>query len=577
MEARSDFKKYLSASRTMENVFVYPQGPVTRRPGTEYIAEAEGASADYETGLFIGRAGAGSTFYTLTKLDEDGNLDTTWGSSGHVTMTSLGATYSSNNSAEAITLMSDDTVYLAHREAEWAGDAIYYMRFDNGDEDTPFLAEDTIDNGSGVTATIDEIIYMREQSAVAATWGFVIVSSLAGGEFANNDTITGAIQGSATLDIGATMLDGNYRAVTKLDSDGAVDTSWAINGHLPLLPGSSDVWKIIPDSSGNLYILQETGTDLQVLSKVDSSGNYAWAKKESTNTSKREYFFGYNDGILSSDETKLYLCGYGGTSTAIGFNSNIMCVNTSDGTVNSSWGKKLDGTSGGGYVECTGASGAIAYSMVEDSSGYLYVAHKRIDYGGTYYNLIKINSTDGSRDTSWGTDGRAGIDRWAVYSTNQNLDIDDSGNLWAIAYADNGAGSPDVSVTYLEKYDSSGTRTTVKTMSGVGNSPALCLTENTDGIFLGGNRVTMDGIDTTLRSYDLDGTYISGFPAVDMIANPNHATDVVVVIPINVAVAYLGDSTSPSSARLIPFEYSTDDAYVLSLTDGYMGFFRTTE
>lgn len=41
---------------------------------------------------------------------------------------------------------------------------------------------------------------------------------------------------------------------------------------------------------------------------------------------------------------------------------------------------------------------------------------------------------------------------------------------------------------------------------------------------------------------------------------------------------YITDTNdSTSEARLIPFEYSTDDSYVLSLEDGTMGFFRTTE
>ncbi|MHC4157100.1 MAG: NHL repeat-containing protein [Planctomycetota bacterium] len=549
-----------------------------RRPGTEYIAEAEAVSDEYVANLFVGRVGAGDTFHTLAKIDEDGNLDTAWGTSGYATMKTLGATYVSNNNCEAITVMSDDSLYFAHREAEWPGDAIYYMKFYNGDEDTPFLVGDTIDNGAGVTATIDEIIYMREISAVAATWGFVIVSSLAGGEYAQDDTITGVIQGSGKLSIGATMLDGNYRGATKLDSDGAVDTSWAINGHLPLDAGTSDIWKIIPDDSGNLYILQTSGTDLQVLSKVDSSGNYVWAKKESTTAANREYFLGYHDGVLSSDETKLYLCGYGSTLTAIGFQSNIMCVNTSDGTVDTSWGKKLDDTAGNGYVECKGSSGEIAYSMTEDSDGYLYVAHKRVDYGGVYYSLIKINSTDGARDTSWGTDGRAGIDRWAISATNQTLRIDDDENLWAIASPDNGYGSRDVSITYLEKYDSSGTRTTIKTISGVGNNAAYSLFEYDDTIYLGGSRVTLDGIDTTLRSYDMEGTYISGWPVANMVAVPNHAASILYLVPAyELSGSLSGQGTAAPAARLIPFEYSTDDAYVLSLTDSSMGFFRTTE
>jgi len=42
--------------------------------------------------------------------------------------------------------------------------------------------------------------------------------------------------------------------------------------------------------------------------------------------------------------------------------------------------------------------------------------------------------------------------------------------------------------------------------------------------------------------------------------------------------AYIADTNdSTSEARLIPFEYSTDDSYILSLEDGSMGFFRTTE
>lgn len=38
MEARSDFLKYKSACRTLENMLVLVQGPVSRRPGTKYIA-----------------------------------------------------------------------------------------------------------------------------------------------------------------------------------------------------------------------------------------------------------------------------------------------------------------------------------------------------------------------------------------------------------------------------------------------------------------------------------------------------------------------------------------------------------
>jgi len=41
MEARSDFAKYPSFCRTLENMLVLSQGPAVRRPGTAYIATAK--------------------------------------------------------------------------------------------------------------------------------------------------------------------------------------------------------------------------------------------------------------------------------------------------------------------------------------------------------------------------------------------------------------------------------------------------------------------------------------------------------------------------------------------------------
>ncbi len=39
---------------------------------------------------------------------------------------------------------------------------------------------------------------------------------------------------------------------------------------------------------------------------------------------------------------------------------------------------------------------------------------------------------------------------------------------------------------------------------------------------------------------------------------------------------FVDDANSTSNVRLIPFEYSTDDAYPLEFGHKYIGFFRTT-
>lgn len=40
LDARSDYQKYTSGCRTLENFLVKTQGPIERRPGTQYIADA---------------------------------------------------------------------------------------------------------------------------------------------------------------------------------------------------------------------------------------------------------------------------------------------------------------------------------------------------------------------------------------------------------------------------------------------------------------------------------------------------------------------------------------------------------
>jgi len=49
LEARSQFPKYNSSCRTLENMLVRVHGPVSRRPGTRFIADAN--DSNYEVRL----------------------------------------------------------------------------------------------------------------------------------------------------------------------------------------------------------------------------------------------------------------------------------------------------------------------------------------------------------------------------------------------------------------------------------------------------------------------------------------------------------------------------------------------
>ena len=45
LDGRTDFAKYSTGAKTLENFLVHPQGAATRRVGTQFIAEVKSSSA----------------------------------------------------------------------------------------------------------------------------------------------------------------------------------------------------------------------------------------------------------------------------------------------------------------------------------------------------------------------------------------------------------------------------------------------------------------------------------------------------------------------------------------------------
>ena len=45
MDGRTDFEKYNSGAKTLQNFLVHPQGAATRRVGTQFIAEVKSSAA----------------------------------------------------------------------------------------------------------------------------------------------------------------------------------------------------------------------------------------------------------------------------------------------------------------------------------------------------------------------------------------------------------------------------------------------------------------------------------------------------------------------------------------------------
>ena len=141
-------------------------------------------------------------------------------------------------------------------------------------------------------------------------------------------------------------IDGAFKELSFPSGASASTTGWfnrltysnitsATGSNMYPLPNS-----ITSDSSGNIYVVgSDEGRNVGLFTKLDTDGNHQWSKAFGTNS----YYARINNGIVSSDDTKLFLCGhdYGWGEN---YNSDqspdpqtalIVKVSTSDGSLDS--------------------------------------------------------------------------------------------------------------------------------------------------------------------------------------------------------------------------------------------------
>ena len=52
LDGRTDFNKYNTGAKTLENFLIHPQGAATRRVGTQFIAEVKNSAAKNKIDTF---------------------------------------------------------------------------------------------------------------------------------------------------------------------------------------------------------------------------------------------------------------------------------------------------------------------------------------------------------------------------------------------------------------------------------------------------------------------------------------------------------------------------------------------
>ena len=292
--------------------------------------------------------------------------------------------------------------------------------------------------------------------------------------------------------IGQVVGTGVTYNLSKIDSDGVLDTSWGTDGHFTTTAASPI--SVAIDSDDNTYIGFKTGI-VQFLVKLNSSGVQQWSH------ALNESCY----GIIHYDfnGTPIVICSMG-SHNVLGVDYNVVALNASTGSVETSWGT-------GGYANpsVTALNRPDAYAIKEDSSGKIIIHHWNMTVNGIDYCLTRLNS-DGSLDTAWGVGGHSGVNQVPVFNTkysyNNTIEFI-GGTLYSLNNLYNITAQR--ATVYFNSYDSVGAETRLKTITGLGNEPIKCFTGGGGKIYLAGNNVDIegDGI-STVHYYDEDMTYI---------------------------------------------------------------------
>jgi hypothetical protein len=374
-----------------------------------------------------------------------------------------------------------------------------------------------------------DLVWARAMGGLENHWGEGIAVGNAGSVYT-----TGGFQGTVDFDPGPgtynlTSAGGFDIVVSKLDSSG--DFVWA--KRMGGTPGEVG-YGIAVDSAGNVYttggfngtadfdpgpgthnLTSEGGADI-VVSKLDSSGDFVWAKSMGGTAGDRGF------GIAVDSADNVYTVGvFGGTAD---FDPGPGTYNlTSEGRADI-FVSKLD--SSGNFVWAKGMGGTDgdrARNIVVDSSGNVYTTGQfegtaDFDPGTATYNLTSagdremfVSKLDSSGNFVWAkSTGGSGVDYRAM---GRDIAVDSAGNNYTVGvfggtadfdpgpgtYYLTSAGGFDI---FVLKLDSGGNFVWAYSMTGPGSKQG-----NSIGVDSGGNVYTTGQFRDTVDFDPGPGTY----------------------------------------------------------------------
>ena len=314
--------------------------------------------------LVAGYGAVGGSFdFTLVRYNEDGTLDTSFGSGGVVT-TSFTA---GNDVGQGVALQSDGKIIVAGYNSNYDFAVARYNV--DGTLDTSF--------GTGGTVT----------TSVGGTYdfGYKVV-----------------VQGDGKIVVAGTSRIGSFydRSLVRYNTDGSLDTGFGTGGMV--------ITAISPDNDGATDVVLQTDGKILVAGQSNNGSDTDFAVTRYNTDGSLDTSFGTGgivttpigagddaaESIVLQSDGKIVVGGW-----TVGSDNDFAVVrDNSDGSLDTSFG------TGGKVTAAIGVGDDRAYDVSLQADGKILVTG-RSDMGTSYdFSLLRYNA-DGSLDTTFGTGG----------------------------------------------------------------------------------------------------------------------------------------------------------------------------
>ena len=363
-------------------------------------------------------------------MSNPGDLDTTFGTNGLVT-TNVGDYFSSINS---IVLQSDGKIIAG-------GNYIVNDNYDNYFALARYNSDGTLDTSFGTNGLVSTDISINNvaQSVVLQSDGKIIAGGYTGpGGYAGNVFVLARYNTNGSLD-------------TSFGTNGKVTTDFSTSAIAYSVKLQSDGKIIACGAAGNAFALVRYNSDGTLDTSFGTNGKVTTDITYDTDT--------ISSIVLQSDG-KIIACGYTNNVEGSYTYDFALARYNSDGTLDTSFGTN-------GMVTTDFNSGMdIIYSIVLQSDGKIIAGGRaEIDSAPYDFALARYNS-DGTLDTSFGTNGKVTTDITYDTDTISSIVLQSDGKIIACGYTNNVEGS----YTYdfaLARYNSDGTLDTSFGTNGI--------------------------------------------------------------------------------------------------------------